>query len=67
MIANDGKDVEPVEVDRLIVVSVSETHDVEVTIPASEAGTMATSEDRTKHTFSGWAAAKNMLQRPAKN
>jgi FtsP/CotA-like multicopper oxidase with cupredoxin domain len=31
--ANDGNDVEPVEVDRLI--SVSETYDVVVTIPAA--------------------------------
>ena len=50
VIANDGKDVEPEEVDRLIV-GVSETYDVEVTIPASGSWQfMATSEDRTKHT-----------------
>ena len=48
VIASDGKDVEPVEVDRLIV-GVSETYDVMVTIPdgGSYAFT-ATAEDRTK-------------------
>jgi FtsP/CotA-like multicopper oxidase with cupredoxin domain len=33
VVANDGNDVEPVEVDRLI--GVSETYDVVVTIPAA--------------------------------
>src|SRR5690606_31127241 len=32
VVANDGNDVEPVEVDRLLI-SVSETYDVVVTIP----------------------------------
>ncbi|MEQ1554663.1 MAG: multicopper oxidase domain-containing protein [Ferruginibacter sp.] len=49
VVANDGNDVEPVEVDRLII-AVSETYDVVVTIPND--GTsyefLATSEDRTK-------------------
>ena len=48
VVSTDGKDVEPVEVDRLMV-GVSETYDVLVTIP--EKGSyqfMATSEDRTK-------------------
>jgi len=61
VIANDGQDVEPVEVDRLIV-GVSETYDVVVTIPrspnaaATNAPTdssyafRATSEDRTGST-----------------
>ncbi|RZK65881.1 MAG: copper oxidase, partial [Pedobacter sp.] len=48
VVANDGNDVEPVEVDRLII-AVSETYDVVVTIP--EDGNayefMATTEDRT--------------------
>jgi CopA family copper-resistance protein len=51
VVANDGNDVEPVEVDRLII-GVSETYDVVVTIP--EANTsyefLATPEDRTKST-----------------
>lgn len=51
VVASDGNDVEPVEVDRLII-AVSETYDVVVTIP--EAGKafefMATTEDRTKST-----------------
>lgn len=51
VVANDGNDVEPVAVDRLII-GVSETYDVVVTIP--EANTsyefLATPEDRTKST-----------------
>jgi FtsP/CotA-like multicopper oxidase with cupredoxin domain len=48
VVANDGNDVEPVEVDRLIV-AVSETYDIVVTIPDNKAyGFLATSEDRTK-------------------
>lgn len=54
VVANDGNDVEPVDVDRLII-AVSETYDVIVTIPATPAGAesvsyefLATSEDRTK-------------------
>lgn len=49
VVASDGNDIDPVEVDRLIV-GVSETYDVVVTIP--EEGTsyefLATPEDRTK-------------------
>ena len=48
VVANDGNDVEPVEVDRLII-AVSETYDIVVTVPAD--GTayelLATTEDRT--------------------
>ncbi len=49
VIANDGNDVEPVEVDRLIV-AVSETYDIIVTIPADKTAyeLLVTSEDRTK-------------------
>jgi FtsP/CotA-like multicopper oxidase with cupredoxin domain len=49
VVANDGNDVEPVEIDRLIV-AVSETYDVIVTIPADKTAYefLATSEDRTK-------------------
>ncbi|MFV8341708.1 multicopper oxidase domain-containing protein [Flavobacterium sp. XS2P39] len=51
VVANDGNDVEPVEVDRLIV-AVSETYDVVVTIPADKTAYefLVTSEDRTKST-----------------
>jgi FtsP/CotA-like multicopper oxidase with cupredoxin domain len=50
VVATDGKDVVPVKVDRLIV-GVSETYDVEVTIPNKGSYEfMATSEDRTKST-----------------
>ncbi|WP_313805539.1 multicopper oxidase domain-containing protein [Flavobacterium sp.] len=49
VVANDGNDVEPVEVDRLII-GVSETYDVVVTIPAEDTSYefLATPEDRTK-------------------
>ena len=46
--ANDGEDVEPVEVDRLII-AVAETYDVIVTIPKNGSYEfLATPEDRTK-------------------
>ncbi len=49
VVANDGNDVEPVEVDRLII-GVSETYDIIVTIPAENTSHefLATPEDRTK-------------------
>ena len=49
VVANDGNDVAPVEVDRLLI-AVSETYDVVVTIPADKTAYefLATSEDRTK-------------------
>ena len=49
VVANDGNDVVPVEVDRLII-AVSETYDVVVTIPADNGGFefLVTPEDRTK-------------------
>ena len=48
VVANDGNDVEPIEVDRLII-GVSETYDVIITIPASNTAYefLATPEDRT--------------------
>jgi FtsP/CotA-like multicopper oxidase with cupredoxin domain len=48
VVANDGNDVVPVEVDRLII-AVSETYDVVVTIPAENTAFefLATTEDRT--------------------
>ncbi|MBO9730170.1 MAG: multicopper oxidase domain-containing protein [Chitinophaga sp.] len=50
VVANDGADVEPVEVDRLLV-GVSETYDVVVTIPENmQYEFMATAEDRTGST-----------------
>ena len=49
VVANDGNDVAPVEVDRLII-GVSETYDVVVTIPNENTAYefLATPEDRTK-------------------
>ena len=48
VVASDGNDVEPVEVDRLII-AVSETYDVVVTIPDNKSYEfLATPEDRTK-------------------
>lgn len=51
VVANDGNDVEPVEVDRLII-GVSETYDVIVTIPNENISYefLATPEDRTNAT-----------------
>lgn len=49
VIGNDGNQVEPVEVDRLII-AVSETYDIEVTIPENKSFEFrATSEDRYGH------------------
>jgi CopA family copper-resistance protein len=49
VVANDGNDVEPVEVDRMLI-AVSETYDVVVTIPADNTAFefLVTPEDRTK-------------------
>jgi FtsP/CotA-like multicopper oxidase with cupredoxin domain len=49
VVASDGNDVEPVEVDRLII-AVAETYDVIVTIPNDKIAYefLVTSEDRTK-------------------
>ena len=49
VVANDGNDVEPVEVDRLII-AVSETYDILVTIPKDGVAYefLVTPEDRTK-------------------
>lgn len=50
VVANDGEDVQPVEVDRMIV-GVAETYDLMVTIPADGSYEfLATPEDRTKYT-----------------
>ena len=49
VVANDGNDVAPVEVDRLII-AVSETYDIVVTLPEDGKSyeLMATTEDRTQ-------------------
>lgn len=51
VVANDGNDVEPVQVDRLMI-AVSETYDIVLTIPNEGISYefMATTEDRTKST-----------------
>ena len=50
VVANDGADVEPVEVDRLLI-GVSETYDVVVTVPENmRYELLATAEDRTGST-----------------
>lgn len=63
VVANDGKDVLPVEVDRLIV-GVSETYDVMVSIPESKQYEFrATAEDRTKST-SVWMGSGARVSAP---
>ncbi|WP_313578694.1 multicopper oxidase family protein [Chishuiella sp.] len=65
VVANDGQDVEPVEVDRLII-GVSETYDVIVTVP--EGGLsyelQATSEDRIASTSLFIGEGKKQLLEP---
>ena len=64
VVANDGNDVEPVEVDRLII-AVSETYDVIVTISAENAYEfLATSEDRTKSASLFLGEGKKILAKP---
>lgn len=64
VIASDGNDVEPVEVDRLII-AVSETYDVIVSIPKNGSYEfLATSEDRTKSTSIFLGAGKKMNANP---
>ncbi|WP_051408472.1 multicopper oxidase family protein [Sediminibacterium sp. C3] len=62
VVANDGNDVVPVEVDRLII-SVSETYDIVVTIPENGFSyeLLATAEDRiqTASAFLGAGTKKN--------
>lgn len=63
VIANDGNDVVPVEVDRLIV-GVSETYDIEVTIPENKNFEFrATSEDRIGHA-SLWLGSGEKIEAP---
>jgi CopA family copper-resistance protein len=62
VVANDGEDVEPVEVDRLII-AVAETYDIIVTIPENMSYEfLATAEDRSKST-SLWLGSG--MKRPA--
>ena len=64
VIASDGNDVEPVEVDRLII-AVSETYDVIVTIPKDGSYEfLATSEDRTKSTSLFLGVGKKINAKP---
>ncbi|MES2645810.1 MAG: heavy metal-binding domain-containing protein [Bacteroidota bacterium] len=68
VVATDGNDVEPVEVDRLII-AVSETYDVVVTIPGNKSYEfLITPEDRTKYASvwlgSGEKVPATKLQRP---
>jgi FtsP/CotA-like multicopper oxidase with cupredoxin domain len=63
VVANDGNDVTPVEVDRLIIAP-SETYDVIVTIPENKSYEfLSTAEDRTKSTSVWLGSGKKM---PAK-
>lgn len=63
VVGNDGNDVVPVEVDRLIV-GVSETYDIEVTIPENKSFEFrATSEDRIGHA-SLWLGSGNKVEAP---
>ena len=64
VIASDGNDVEPVEVDRLII-AVSETYDVILTIPKNGSYEfLVTSEDRTKSTSLFLGAGKKIKAKP---
>ena len=61
VVASDGKDVEPVPVDRMII-GVSETYDVIVTVPDSGSYEFqATAEDRTgvRYSLAGTGAKKD--------
>lgn len=61
VVASDGNDVEPVEVDRLLI-AVSETYDVVVTIPENKSYEfLVTPEDRTK-SASLWLGSGEKVQ-----
>lgn len=63
VVGNDGNDVVSVEVDRLIV-GVSETYDIEVTIPENKSFEFrATSEDRIGHA-SLWLGSGEKIEAP---
>jgi FtsP/CotA-like multicopper oxidase with cupredoxin domain len=65
VVANDGNDVEPIEVDRLLI-AVSETYDVIVTLPQDSISYefRATSEDRTQNTSVWIGNGKKKLASP---
>lgn len=64
VVANDGKDVELVEVDRMII-AVSETYDVIVTIPEDKSYEfLATAEDRTKSASLWLGSGTKMRAKP---
>ncbi|TAJ60622.1 MAG: copper oxidase [Chitinophagaceae bacterium] len=68
VVASDGNDVEPVEVDRLIV-AVSETYDVVITVPENKSYEfLVTPEDRTKFASvwlgAGEKVAAKKMKRP---
>jgi CopA family copper-resistance protein len=63
VVANDGMDVQPVQVDRMII-AVAETFDIEVTIPEDKSYEFkATTEDRTK-TTSLWLGSGMKMPAP---
>lgn len=63
VVGNDGNDVVPTEVDRLIV-GVSETYDIEITIPENKSFEFrATSEDRIGHA-SLWLGSGEKVEAP---
>lgn len=64
VVANDGEDMNPVEVDRLII-AVAETYDIIVTIPDNMSYEfLATAEDRTKSTSLWLGAGMKMKATP---
>ncbi|KAA9340128.1 multicopper oxidase domain-containing protein [Adhaeribacter soli] len=64
VVANDGNDVEPVEVDRLIIAP-SETYDLIVTIPEDmQYEFLATAEDRTNSTSLWLGSGHKMPAKP---
>lgn len=67
VVASDGMDVEPVEVDRLII-AVAEIYDVVVTIPSDSTAFefLATSEDRIRNTSLWLGSGVKQLASPLK-
>jgi CopA family copper-resistance protein len=64
VVANDGNDVEPVEVDRLMI-AVAETYDIIVTIPEDMSYEfLATSEDRTRSASLWLGSGMKMAAKP---
>ena len=64
VVANDGNDVQPVEVDRLIIAT-AETYDIIVTIPENMSYEfLATAEDRTKSTSLWLGSGMKMPAKP---